>query len=404
MQNISKLNLMKESLLIFGGGPLQLSIIGVAKDMGFNAIVLDPDPNAPGKEIANEFYAVAGDDFDKTLQIAKKRHVKGIVTAATDKPILMMCNIAKELNLLFPSYESCDTLLDKAKFKEFLKLNNLPHAKGIELKGNYLPNQFDIACPLIVKPVTNSGSRGVIKVENFEKLPEAIAETLKHTKDERYLIEEYIEGDEISVEALVQNGIVHIIQITDKVVSEPPYNVELAHIQPSKYSYLKGEINELLQIIVDKAGLDNCALHPELKINNDKITIIEIGPRLGGDFITSDLVPLSTGVNIEKLVIKLATGEALNILTKNLAAIVSFFNLPAGSVLADEVNIDKLIVEYPNLISGSFSLEKGDKIPLITNSLDRFGFYILHSENIDILLMNKHEIEKYLTSLIKIYV
>ena len=69
---------MKDSLLIFGGGPLQLSIIGVAKDMGFNAIVVDPDPNAPGKEIANKLYAVAGNDFDKTLHIAQKYNIKGI--------------------------------------------------------------------------------------------------------------------------------------------------------------------------------------------------------------------------------------------------------------------------------------------------------------------------------------
>lgn len=92
---------MISSLLIFGGGPLQLSIIGVAKEMGFNTIVIDPDPIAPGKEIAHEFYAIEGNDFEGTLEIAKKHNVRGIVTAATDKPILMMCNIAKELNLPF---------------------------------------------------------------------------------------------------------------------------------------------------------------------------------------------------------------------------------------------------------------------------------------------------------------
>lgn len=384
---------MKDSLLIFGGGPLQLSILGVAKDMGFNTIVIDPDSNAPGKEFADEFYAVAGDDFDRTLQIAQKHHIKGIVTAATDKPILMMCKIARELNLLFPSYESCDTLLDKAKFKEFLKLNNLPHAKGIELNGNYLPNQIEIACPFIVKPVTNSGSRGVIKVENFEKLSKAIAETLKHTKDERYLIEEYIEGDEISVEALVQNGIVHIVQITDKIVSEPPYNVELGHIQPSKYYYLKGKINELLQILIDKLGLDNCALHPELKINNDKITFIEIGPRLGGDFITSHLVPLSTDVNIEKLLVKIAIGLEINISVKNLSSMVSFFNFTEGLILKNEIEIDELKSNFPSLLTVQFDLKTSDKIPNISNSLERYGSVILKGGSVDKLVSDVQKIK-----------
>ena len=109
-----------QNILIFGGGPLQLSIIKRVKKLGLKSIVIDPDKNASGKIIADEFFTVSGDDFETTKQIAEKYRVKGIVTSATDKPILMMCRIAEALKLKFPSYSSCETLLDKAKFKSFL--------------------------------------------------------------------------------------------------------------------------------------------------------------------------------------------------------------------------------------------------------------------------------------------
>jgi len=283
---------MRGSVLIFGGGPLQISLIINVKKMGYHAIVIDPDFNAVGSKVADLFIKVEGDDFDKTLNIAIENKIKGIVTTATDKPILMMCRIAKILNLPFPSYESCEILLNKTRFKQFLENNNMPFAKGYEFRSPKKTIPSNLAFPVIIKPVMNSGSRGVIKCDGILEFQNKIEETIKHCENKGYLIEEYIQGDEISVETLVQGNKIHIIQITDKIVSAPPYNVELGHIQPSRYEYLRPAIEKLLQDIVDKLNLNNCALHPEMKVYNNRLTLIEIGPRLGGDFITSHLVPL----------------------------------------------------------------------------------------------------------------
>lgn len=387
---------MVNSLLVFGGGPLQLSIIEVANSMGFQTIVIDPDADAPGKKEAGFFYVISGNDYERTLEIAKKHDVKGIVTAATDKPILMMCQIAKELNLPFPSFESCVTLLDKAKFKTFLSLNNLPHAKGVLLQGSSVPPQNGFEFPIIIKPVVNSGSRGVIRVNNQSELPNAIAETLKHSYDKRFLIEEFIEGDEISVEALVQKRIVHIVQITDKNVSLAPYNVEMGHVQPSKYEYLKDKIRDLLQIIVDKTGLDNCALHPEIKVNDGKITIIEVGPRLGGDYITSHLVKLSTGVNIEQELVNLSVGKVITLSNSKMASLISYFDFPINSRIKNTFNKSELKEKFPEIVSVGFDLRKGDKVGKITNSLDRYGYVILKGDNIESISSVLEKVKSYL--------
>lgn len=392
---------MKDSILIFGGGILQLSIINRVKLAGFQSIVIDPDPKAIGKDSADIFYEVSGSDYETTKKIAQQYNVIGIVTAATDNPILMMCRLAEELNLPFPSYDSCETVLDKAKFKEFLKTNNIPHARGVMIMGAIDVDRIHMKYPLITKPLSNSGSRGVIKSNTKEELKNAIMETLMHSKDGRILIEEFIEGDEISVEALVQNKKVHILQITDKIVTPPPYNVELGHIQPSKYNDLKSEILGLLQTIVDKTGLDNCALHPELKICDGIITIIEIGPRLGGDYITSDLVPLSTEVNMEDQLLKIAIGLPIDFTSVNKASMISYFNFPANEIVKRKIINEQLGSNFKGLKSITFNLEEGSLIPQITNSLNRYGHFILSGDSLDELIAYKKEIENNLKSFFK---
>lgn len=387
---------MQDNILVFGGGPLQASIISRAKAMGYRAVVIDPDINASAKDLADVFIPVAGNDFETTLQIAKDYAVKGIVTAATDKPILMMCRIADELGLAFPSYNSCETVLDKGKFKDFLRENKLPHAKGGVYTREAEINAENFTYPVIVKPVMNSGSRGVLLCERADKLEDTINESIKNAENGHFIIEEYIKGEEISVEALVQNRKLNILQITDKIVSPPPYNVEMGHIQPSKYTYLKKEIHEILQEVINKCGLNDCALHPEMKIQDGKITLIEIGPRLGGDFITSHLVPLSTGINMEEQMIRVSTGLPIVAKQESKASLVSYLNFPIGTEVRRLINEKELKNLFPEVQYFSTILKIDDTIKRITNSLNRYGQFVLVGENIKRIIQKKEEIEKFL--------
>ena len=386
----------KDSILIFGGGVLQLSIIERAKAMGFVTIVIDPDVHSLAKSKSDVFIEVAGKDFEKTMLIAKHYNVKGLVTTATDNPILMMCRIAKEMNLHFPDYYSCETLLDKGKFKQFLAKNNFPHAAGYVFNkvDEVNPEKFNF--PVIVKPVISSGSRGVIKCDFFEELPKTVKKTLQFCKDGRFIIEEYLEGDEISVEAFVLNRKVHVIQITDKIVTPPPFNVEIGHIQPSQYIYLKNKIRDLLQEIIDGTSLDNCAIHPEFKIKNDKIIIIEIGPRLGGDYITSHLTPLSTGVNIENIVLQIAIGNKVKYYKENKSALISYLNFPADMEIKSILTENELKQRFPCVKEFQMMLTIGEKVKPITNSLNRHGYFILQGDDLERLKRKREEIEQYL--------
>jgi biotin carboxylase len=373
-----------KSILIFGVGPLQKSLIEKCKEKGLFTVGIDPDEKAPCKDLVDVFEVVGSQDYEKTLKIAQKYKVSGIITAATDKPLVMMARITETLHLSFFSIEtakcSTDKFLMKQKFQEF----EIPCAKGFLVKDikDDLAQLPTIEYPVILKPRDNSGSRGVIYCQDYHTLQLALKETFKYTKKNNVLIEEFIEGKEYSVEGIHYNGESHVIQITEKITTKFPYNVELGHIQPAELSNEnKCAIQQLLNKIAKALAFDNCASHTELKINSKGIKVIETSPRLGGDFISSTLVPLSTGINMENILVDISIGKKLPqdyYLPKfNKSSGIIYFELPEGRVNTilnlQEINQIKGIQNF------SFDLKVGDTINKITNSSNRYGYAIFQN-------------------------
>lgn len=371
-----------DSILVFGAGELQCSLINTVKRMGYRAVVIDPDPKAEGANLADVFISIAGDDYDGTRSIALEHNVIALVTAATDNPLPLMAKLAEELGLRFPSYESVMAVLYKGRFKKLLLENNIPCAKGKSYSIDELPDYDSLEYPVIIKPNKNSGSRGVVKCNNREELEAELLSVKQFCRDGMYIVEEFIEGDEISVEGLVINGKLEIIQITDKILGPPPYNVEMGHIQPSTYWHRKAEIQDLLQRIISISGLNHCAVHPELKINERGIYIIEIGPRLGGGFITSDLVPLSTGIDIEQEMINTLLGKSINLKRDDHAAMIKYFALPEGTVVTKKFDENRVKKLFPSVHKAKFYLNTGDVAMSVTNGLNRHGYCIIYGHQI----------------------
>lgn len=372
----------KKAILIFGVGPLQKSIIECCKTLGLYTIGIDPDENAICKNLVDVFEVVGGQDYDGTIKVAKQYNITGIITSATDKPLVMMAHVAKVLNLPFFSVETAQYSTDKYLMKQKFQEVGIPCAKGVLLNIKNNLNDLDCTYPVIVKPRDNSGSRGVVFCDNLKSLQIAVQEAFKYTIKENVLVEEFIDGKEYSVESIHYHGESHIIQITEKMTTEFPYNVELGHIQPAGItSEQKDEIQQLINKIAHILKFENCASHTELKINSDGIKIIETSPRLGGDFISSTLVPLSTGINVENLLIDISIGKALPIkcfesLVNNSSGII-FFELPEGII----TNIACLneINNIEGIYSWSFDLTVGEKINKISSSLNRYGYAIFQN-------------------------
>lgn len=385
----------KKSILVFGVGELQQSIISRAKKMNLYVVGIDPCEDAYCKRDCDAFEVVGGQDFNGTIDVAKKYNVSAIVTAATDKPLVMMARVAKELSLPFYSVETAEWSTDKFQMKQRFLEGGVPCARGRLIHNS--EEAQDLYFPLICKPRDNSGSRGVKLCRDLTELDSCIKEALEVSKLDTVLVEEFIEGREFSIEALHYDGKSEVIQFTEKKTTEFPYNVELGHKQPANLTdEQRNQIRAIISKIASCMHFENCPSHTELKVNERGIFVIETSPRLGGDYITSTLTPLSTGINLEDQLLHISLGEPVDTTTGRVdkASSICFFSLPEGKVIAIDSKINEAS-NWPNVHSFHLKLKAGDTINKITSSLNRYGQFIVTGESREEVdaLVEKYESE-----------
>ncbi len=371
----------KKAVLVFGCGELQQSIIGRAHKMGLYVVGIDPCEDAYCKDDVDAFEVIGGQDYEGTCVVVERHGIDAIVTAATDKPLVMMARIAEKYGFPFFSVDTARWSTDKYQMKQRFLEGGIPCAKGRLVRS--IDETLDLVFPVIVKPRDNSGSRGVKLCRTREELESSMAEALEYSKLDSVLVEEFIEGQEYSIEGLHYDGKSEVIQFTEKKTTEFPYNVELGHKQPALLT--EDQKNCILEI-VSKIGkalrFENCPSHTELKINERGVFVIETSPRLGGDYITSTLVPLSTGISMEDQLLHVALEDKVDTVTGRFekASGVCFLSLPYGRITAidDAINI---VTSWPNVKACSVSLSVGDEINPITSSLNRYGLFIVQGES-----------------------
>lgn len=370
----------KKKVLIFGVGELQRSIILRAKRMGLYTVGIDPCADAVCRDDVDAFEVVPGQDYEGHCAVIEKYSIDAIVTAATDKPLVMMARLAEKYGFPFYSVETAQWSTDKFQMKERFELGGVPHAQGRLISK--VEEAEGLVFPVIVKPRDNSGSRGVKLCRDKNELQISIDEALENSNLDTVLVEEFIEGPEYSIESLHHDGKSEVIQFTEKKTTEFPYNVELGHIQPANISdENKQKIREIVSKIGKALNFVNCPSHTELKINDRGIFVIETSPRLGGDYITSTLTPLSTCVNLEDELLKIALGESINPHSKAVQySGVRFFSFEEGSVIKHMLN-EELVKTWPHVVDFAFNLKEGQTVNRITSSLNRYGHLILTAGN-----------------------
>lgn len=302
---------MKQKLAILGASYLQLPLVLKANSLGIETVCIAwDDGKAICKEHANLFFDVSVLESDKILNLCDDLKVDGIITIATDICIPSIAYVANKMGLVGNSQRCALLTTNKSEMRSaFCKHGiNTPNSSTIE-RGEVIESK-SFNYPVVVKPVDRSGSLGVVKVFNHEYIKKAIDDAIECSFSKKCIVEEFIDGKEISVETLTINGEHHIIAITDKVVTEAPYFVELEHHQPSVIPQaIKNDVTEIALRVLNATEVQNGASHIEMLINDSGIFVIEIGSRMGGDFIGSDLVYLSTGFDYLEAVIKIALGD-----------------------------------------------------------------------------------------------
>lgn len=371
---------MKRSILVFGAGHNQTLLIRACKELGYHTIVTDPNSDAPGKALADQFVVLPPKDFETHCQLIEQEKVQGIVTCQMENPLPMMARLAERYDLLFPSVD----VIQRARNKHLMKLAFLeagvPCAKGQTMETVQEIEQLDGGqwqFPLIIKPVDSYSSRGVYKVNSVIELKDRFTEAVRYSSTGQVLVEEFLEGPEVSVEAVTYRGKTHIIQITDKVITPYPNTVELAHYQPSQLA--TDDLHQMAEVVraaITAIGIDFTGSHAELKLTPQGPKMIEIGARLGGDYISSYLTSLSTGVDMNRAIAQIAMGEEPDVhASLQQFSGIQYVNWPAGRKVKAVSALDSFL-QNPKVAFAKIMVAPGDTLPAITESTNRHAFFI----------------------------
>ena len=323
---------------------MQQPLVEKAREMGLRTICFAWAEGAVCKDLCDRFYPVSVTEKEEILRICREERIDGICTIASDVAAPTVAYVAEQMGLTGNPYEASLRANNKYLMRQALKNAGVdcPEfrcvSEGVRELGNERVRELGIRelgnervrelgnervrelgirgmeLPLIVKPSDRSGSLAVTKVEKREELEAAVREAQEVSFKGEAMVEEFIEGREISVEMISRRGVHYALQITDKVTTEAPHFVELEHHQPSTLpAAMQEQIFAITRRALDALGLTNGASHSEYKITKEgRIVVMEIGGRMGGDFIGSHLVQLSTGYDFLRGVIEVALGEQIH--------------------------------------------------------------------------------------------
>ena len=378
-------------LAIIGASYLQLPIVKKAKEMGIETHCFAWEEGAVCKDVADYFYPIDVKDKEQILEVCQHLGINGITTIAADLPVSTINYVASKMGLIANPVEYSETTTNKYKMRRCFLENSVPSPKFslVREDGYYDIKGFQF--PLIVKPTDRSGSKGVEKVLDPVHLEAAIQRAQEVSFHKEAIIEEFVTGREISVESISYEGKHTILQITDKVTTGAPFFVELEHHQPSSLPEdIKLRVKEIVLNALDALHIKYGASHSEVKITEDSdIRVIEIGARMGGDFIGSDLVRLSTGFDFLKGVIEAALGDFHEpVITEHQYSGVYF--------LSKETERLKPIIEnwqsHPEIVEAEVT---DNELRHIECSGDRSGYLIYQSNkriNIDDMIKYKEQL------------
>ncbi|ANU15505.1 lactate dehydrogenase [Planococcus halocryophilus] len=372
--------------MILGASILQVPAIIKAKEMGLEVIVLDKYASAPGAEIADIFLNISTLDVARVTAAAKEYQIDCIMTLASDLPIRSIAAVSAELKIPGIEKEAAIRVTNKRLMRENLLINDVPIPNFCKI-SNYLEYEKaleKIKGKVIVKPVDSSGSRGVYLIEdkkNMDIVKFAYDYSSRFSTNNEILVEEYMEGPEVSVESISYKGKTTIIAITDKITTGAPRFVEMGHTQPSKLEEnLIKEIRKITISALSSLGIENGPSHTEIIVTEEGPKIVEVGARLGGDNITSHLVPLSTGIDMVKNTIEIALGNEPDLVhTLKKGSSIKYLNAGFGEI-TNILGIDK-VKELKEVKEVFFHKNVGDIVKEITNSVDRTGYIIAQSNS-----------------------
>ena len=307
--------------LILGAGLMQKPAILCGKELGYKVCVIDGSDKAVAIPYADEFRKIDLKDKDGILEYAKELikaengGLAAVFTAGTDfsASVSYVCD---KLNLPGHSFEAATNASIKTKMRSCFSRDNVPSPKFISVSSSQLSENLlekvleKIDYPFVVKPIDNMGARGCRMVRNSDEFDTAIRCAVESSRTGNAIIEEYMEGPEFSIDALVYNGTFTVTGFAERHIKYEPYFIEVGHTMPAKTSEkMKNELISVFALGAKALGLTSGAAKADIKYTKNGPEIGEIAGRLSGGYMSGWTYPYSADLNLTKEALKIAAGN-----------------------------------------------------------------------------------------------
>ena len=304
---------MKKKIAVIGANDSILPLIRKVKEKGYEAHVFAWKSGAQGELEADFFYPISIDEKDRILSECEKIGISAVVSITSDFAVPTVNYIARKMGLVGNSEKTDMLARNKYKMRCAFKKAGIFTPRFYEADNSFSLKDFtdEIRFPLIVKPTDRWSSKGVTRVDSKDEILDAVRNAASISLEKKAIIEEFMEGPEYSAECICYNGEYKILAFTQKLTTGYPHYIETGHIQPSDIPEEKKKyIEEVIYKALAALHIKNSAAHVEFRLlDNGEVGIIEIGARMGGDCIGTDLTPISTGIDYIGMVVDVALGN-----------------------------------------------------------------------------------------------
>jgi biotin carboxylase len=287
----------RQRLLVLGAGPAQIGLLRAARERDLFVIAVDRDPAAPGFAYADKRALVSTEDEPAVDRLARAENVDGIVSPGADWPVGVAARVAARLGLPHPIDAATATLATtKSRQRERFAEAGVPQPRVLEQP----------VVPSVVKAPDRQGQRGLTFVRADEELAPAIDAAVEASRNGTYIVEEYVDGPEVTVQAVSVDGVFHPLLVTDRLTADPPaFGVALAHVWPCVYQ-TQAAI-EAARAAAAALCVRNGPTYTQVRLGTDGARVVELAARLGGGH-DAELVEAVTGISLNALALDFALG------------------------------------------------------------------------------------------------
>lgn len=296
--------------LVVAGGMPQITLINQLRERGVETILVDGSPTPVALPYPDKFYNVNIFDVEAIKAVALKEKVDFLITVCADQVLLVVAQISEELGLpWYIDYKTAKLVSDKELMKKTFVENSIPTSQYAVMDEFDLDKIAQLHYPLIVKPVDAYSSKGVKKVVNESELRIAFEEAKKISRTKNVIVEEFFDGEEISVDLFIEEGKAHVLLISnsDKVKDADHFAIFRGRYPVHASNELKAEVARISQKVADAFGIKNAPMLVQMLTDGKRVTVLEFCARTGGAMKWL-LIQHASGVDVIRGVIDLTMG------------------------------------------------------------------------------------------------